>query len=52
MGISTFVFAILAFCLVGVTFQAWRLSKEKRDIALLGVFSALTGMGTAVAAIL
>ncbi|MCX2862203.1 hypothetical protein OOZ63_10150 [Paucibacter sp. PLA-PC-4] len=52
MGTSTLLFAILTLCLVGVTFQAWRLSNEKRDIALLGVFSALMGMGTAVAAIL
>ena len=52
MGTSTLLFAILTLCLVGVTFQAWRLGNEKRDIALLGVFSALMGMGIAVAAIL
>ncbi|MGN6825911.1 hypothetical protein [Paucibacter sp. M5-1] len=52
MDTSTILFAILTPCLVGVTLQAWRLGNEKRDIALLGVFSALMGMGTAVAAIL
>ena len=52
MDTSTILFAILTLCLGGVTFQAWRLGNEKRDIALLGVFSALMGMGTAVAAIL
>ena len=35
-----------------VTFHAWRLGNEKRDVALLGVFSGLCGAGTAVAAIL
>ena len=46
------LFAVLTLCLVGVTFQAWRLGNEKRDVLLLGVFSALMGAGTAVAAIL
>jgi hypothetical protein len=49
---STLLFAILTLCLVGVTFHAWRLGNEKRDVVLLGVISALTGAGTAVAAIL
>ena len=52
MDNSTLLFAILTICLVGVTFHAWRLGNEKRDVALLGVFSALLGAGTAVAAIL
>ena len=52
MDTSALVFAILTLCLVGVTFHAWRLGNEKRDVALLGVFSALMGAGTAVAAIL
>ena len=46
------LFAVLTLCLVGVTFQAWRLANEKRDVLLLGVFSALMGAGAAVAAIL
>ena len=49
---TTFLFAILTVCLVGVTFHAWRLGNEKRDVVLLGVFSGLMGAGTAVAAIL
>jgi len=52
MDTSTLLFAVMTFCLVGVTFQAWRLGNEKRDVVLLGVFSALLGTGTAVTAIL
>lgn len=52
MGTSTLIFAILTICLVGVTFHAWRLGNEKRDVALLGVFSGLMGVGTAVSALL
>ena len=52
MDISTLLFAILTICLVGVTFHAWRLGNEKRDVVLLGVFSGLMGAGTAVTAIL
>lgn len=52
MDSSTLVFTILTICLVGVTLHAWRLGNEKRDVLLLGVFSALMGTGTAVAAIL
>lgn len=52
MHTSTLVFAVLTLCLVGVTFHAWRLGNEKRDVVLLGVFSGLLGAGTAVAAIL
>ena len=52
MDTSTLVFAILTLCLVGVTFHAWRLGNERRDVVLLGVFSALMGAGMAVAAIL
>ena len=49
---TTFLFAILTVCLLGVTFHAWRLGNEKRDVVLLGVFSGLCGVGTTVAAIL
>ena len=52
MDTSTLLFAILTVCLVGVTFNAWRLGNEKRDVVLLGVFSGLMGVGTAVTAIL
>lgn len=41
MDTSTILFAIQTRCLVGVTFQAWRLDNEKRGIALLGVFGSL-----------
>ena len=52
MDTSTLLLAILTLCLAGVTFHAWRLGNEKRDVVLLGVFSGLLGAGTAVAAIL
>ena len=52
MDTSTLLFAIITATLVGVTFHAWRLGNEKRDVALLGVFSGLLGVGTAVTAIL
>jgi O-antigen ligase len=52
MDTSTLFFAILTLCLAGVTFQAWRLGNEKRDVVLLGVFSGLLGAGTAVTTIL
>ena len=48
MDTSTLLFAILTLCLAGVTFHAWRLGNEKRDAALLGVFSGLLGVGTVV----
>lgn len=52
MDTSTLVLALLTATLVGVTFHAWRLGNEKRDVGLLGVFSALLGAGAAVTAIL
>ena len=52
MDTSALLLAILTLCLVGVTFHAWRLRNERRDVVLLGVFSALMGAGAAVAAIL
>jgi hypothetical protein len=38
----------LTATLAGVTFHAWRLGNEKRDVALLGVISGLLGVGTVV----
>ena len=35
MDTSTILFAILTLCLAGVTFQAWHLGKEKRDVVLM-----------------
>ena len=52
MDTSTLPSAVLAATLVGATLHAWRLGNEKRDVALLGVFSGLMGVGTAVTAIL
>ena len=52
MAISTLLFASLTICLVWVTFHAWRLGNERRDVVLLGVFSGTMGAATAVSAIL
>ena len=52
MDTTTLVFAILTATLAAVTFHAWRLGNEKRDVALLGVFGGLCGVGTVVTAIL
>lgn len=51
MDTSTLLFAILTAALAGVTFHAWRLGNEKRDIALLGVFSGLLAVGAVVTTI-
>jgi hypothetical protein len=52
MDTSTLLLAILAITLAGVTFHAWRLGNEKRDVALLGVCSGLLGVGTVVSSII
>lgn len=52
LNTSTLFLAILTITLVVVTFQAWRLGNEKRDIALLGVFGGLSGVGTVATIIL
>ncbi len=52
MDTITTSLAILSAALAVVAFQAWRLGNEKRDVALLGAFSGLFGVGTAVSAIL
>jgi hypothetical protein len=52
MDTGTLILAILTTALAGVTFHAWRLGNERRDVALLGTFSGLCGVGTTVAAIL
>lgn len=51
MDTDTLIFATLTATLAGVTLHAWRLGNEKRDVALLGVFSGLLGMGTVVTTI-
>ncbi|HRD94925.1 MAG TPA: hypothetical protein PLA97_00790 [Rubrivivax sp.] len=48
MDTSMLLFGIMTAILAAVTFHAWRLGNEKRDIALLGVCSGLLGLGTVV----
>ena len=48
MDTTTLLLAILTATLAGVSFHAWRLGNEKRDVALLGAISGLLGIGTVV----
>lgn len=50
MDTSTVLFTILTATLAGVTFQAWRLGNDKRDVVLLAAICGLFGAGTAVTA--
>ncbi|MCC7227148.1 MAG: hypothetical protein IT507_10685 [Burkholderiaceae bacterium] len=50
MNASTLLLATLTATLAGVTFHAWKLGNEKRDVSLLGVFSGLCGVGTPITA--
>ena len=48
MDSTTLILAILTATLAGVSFHAWRLGNEKRDVALLGAISGLLGIGTVI----
>ena len=52
MDSPTLLLGLMTLALIGVTFQAWRMGNEKRDVALLGAFSGMLGLGTALAAAL
>lgn len=52
MGTVVLVLAVMTATMFAVTFHAWRLGNEKRDVALLGAVGGLCGVGTAVAAII
>ncbi|MCY7315749.1 MAG: hypothetical protein LH480_09045 [Rubrivivax sp.] len=52
MDTFALIFAIMTVALVWVTYTAWRMGNEKRDVSLLGVFSGLFGMGTVISAVL
>lgn len=51
MDTTTLFLAILTAALAGSAFHAWRLGNERRDVALLGAFSGLLGVGTVVTAV-
>ena len=52
MDTVVLLLAIMTATMFAVTFHAWRLGNEKRDVALLGAIGGLCGVGTAVAAII
>ncbi|HZF79919.1 MAG TPA: hypothetical protein VEZ89_09010 [Rubrivivax sp.] len=43
--------AIVALSLAGVTWHAWRLGNERRDVALLAAFAMAGGVASAAAAL-
>jgi hypothetical protein len=47
----TLMLIVLAATLAVVTLQAWRLGNERRDVALLGTFSATLGLGAVATAV-
>lgn len=51
MDTFTLLTTVMAVTLAAVSFHAWRLGNEKRDVALLGVFSGLFGAGAVVSAV-
>lgn len=52
MDTAVLILAIMTATMFAVTFHAWRLGNEKRDVALLGAVGGVCGVGTAVVAIL
>ena len=49
MDTAALLLAIMTATMFAVTFHAWRLGNEKRDVALLGAIAGLCGVGTAAA---
>jgi hypothetical protein len=52
MDTTVLILATMTATMFAVTFHAWRLGNERRDVALLGTVGGLCGVGTTVAAIL
>lgn len=43
---------IMAATMFAVTFHAWRLGNERRDVVLLGTVGGLCGVGAALVAVI
>ena len=52
MDTAVLILAIMTATMFAVTFHAWRLGNDKRDVALLGAVGGLCGVGTVVTAFL
>jgi hypothetical protein len=52
MDSAVLILASMTATMFAVTFHAWRLGNEKRDVALLGAVGGLCGVGTVVTAFL
>jgi hypothetical protein len=51
MDTDTLLLGVMTVTLAFVTFQAWRLGNERRDVALLATCGGLFGAGTALTAL-
>ena len=52
MDSTALLLAIATATMAAVTFQAWHIGNEKRDVVLLGTISGLFGVGATAAALL
>jgi hypothetical protein len=52
METAFLLFAIMTTAMIGVTYNARQIGNERRDVVLLGVFTGLFAVGTAVAAVI
>jgi hypothetical protein len=49
MDMPVLLLGLMTVTLVWVSFHAWRIGNERRDVALLGAFGGVFGLGTVVA---
>lgn len=52
MDNATLLLALMTVILLGVAGHAWWLGNDRRDVALLGTFSGVCGVGAVAAAVL
>ena len=52
MDSTVWLLAIITVTLMAVSFHAWRIGNEQREVALLGVIGGLCGVGTGLAVLL
>jgi hypothetical protein len=52
MKTAFLLLAIMTVTMTGVTYHAWRIGNERRDVALLAVFAGLFAVGSAIAALI
>jgi hypothetical protein len=52
MNTAVLILSIMTATMLAVTFHAWRLGNEKRDVVLLGTISGLFSASTAAVAVI